>query len=370
MSSNDRFQIDGTKIAQHPQRVAQWLDGGTDWERLKYVAPLYVEISPVGQCNHRCTFCSVDYIGYQRRSINPDRLELALADMGQLGVKSVMFAGEGEPLLHVEIASMIRTAKEAGIDVAITTNATQLSYELSLQCLSYVTWLKASVNAGNAETYAAVHRTKAADFGRVILNLRNAVHARQMFREGCKPTLGAQIVLIPENRGTVCGLAAICCDIGLDYLVVKPYSQNPNSTGTAERHYDEFDYRACEDLAAQLAEYNTDTFKVVYRSNTMANLADPERSYQTCHATPYFWAYIMATGDVYGCSAHLLNDKFCFGNINQQSFTEIWQGERRRQCVEMMRTFDVSVCRKNCRMEFVNVHLNRLKNPHPHDSFI
>lgn len=364
----DLYQIDNHKLMQHPQRVAQWLDAGTDWDQIRKIYPLYVEISPVGQCNHRCTFCSVDYIGYQRRSIHPERLEMALGEMGRMGVKSVMFAGEGEPLLHVEIAGMIRTAKEAGIDVAITTNATPLTAELSEQCLGNVTWLKASVNAGNTETYAAVHRTKAADFDRVLNNLSAAVRLRKL--HGWSTTLGAQIVLIPENRHTVCELASTCQGIGLDYLVVKPYSQNPNSTGTAERHYDEFDYRACEDLAAELAEYNTDSFKVVYRHNTIANLADPERAYQTCHATPNFWAYIMATGDVYGCSAHLLDPRFCFGNINEQSFSEIWEWEKRRECVELMRTFDLTKCRKNCRMEHANVYLDRLKNPHPHDAFI
>lgn len=364
----DRYQIDGTKIGQHPQRVAQWLDAGTDWERLKKVVPLYVEISPVGHCNHRCLFCSVDYIGYQRRSIEPERLEMVLAEMGQLGVRSVMFAGEGEPLLHVEIASLIRSAKNAGIDVAITTNATPLTPELAEQCLGNVTWIKASVNAGTSKVYAQVHRTKPADFTRVLNNLTQAVQLRA--RHGWKTAIGAQIVLIPENESTVEDLAAICRVSGLDYLVVKPYSQNPNSTGTATRGYDQFDYRACDELAAKLASYNTDTFKVIYRSNTMANLVEPERAYQTCHATPYFWAYIMANGDVYGCSAHLLDDRFCFGNINEQSFSEIWEGEKRRTCVEMMRGFDISVCRKNCRMEFVNQHLQTLKHPLAHANFI
>lgn len=363
----DLYQIDGQKLSLHPQRVAQWLDAGDDPRALIKIAPLYVEVSPVGACNHRCVMCSVDYIGYKNVRLERPALERALSDMGRMGVKSVMYAGEGEPLLHRDIPDLVRHTKACGIDVAFTTNATGLN-ERVVECLGDVAWLKASVNGGTPEVYAQVHRTKIADFPRVIGNLARAVKARDT--RGWKTTLGAQIVLLPENRDTVVPLAEICRNIGLDYLVVKPYSQNPNSTGTAERGYDRFDYQAQSDLAQQLREFDTDTFHVVYREKTMANLAAPDRGYQVCHATPMTWAYLMASGEIFACSAHLLNDDFLLGNINTESFQEIWEGDRRRKLIERMRTFDIGTCRKNCRMQHVNVFLDRVKSPEPHDNFV
>lgn len=93
-------------------------------------------------------------------------------------------------------------------------------------------------------------------------------------------------------------------------------------------------------------------------------------TYTTCPSTPFFWAYIMATGDVYGCSAHLLDERFRYGNIHDDEFNNIWLGEKRKASIELMKTFDVSQCRLNCRMDKVNKFLWDVKHPGKHKNFI
>ena len=56
----DKYKIDSHKLMYHVHRVSDWISH-------ENIYPIYVEISPTGTCNHRCIFCSVDFMGYQKR---------------------------------------------------------------------------------------------------------------------------------------------------------------------------------------------------------------------------------------------------------------------------------------------------------------
>lgn len=356
----DKYQIDGHKIHYHVDRVHEWL------YKTKTVYPIYVEITPSGACNHRCTFCAVDYIGYKTRFLEKELLKTRISEMAERGVRSIMFAGEGEPLLHKDLAEIAVHTRSTGIDVSITTNAVALTDKFCRQALSSISWIKASINAGTPETYAKVHRTKAEDFGRAIDNMAQAVRIKRETGSVC--TLGAQMVLLPENAKEAVMLAERGKQIGLDYVVIKPYSQHLMSI---THEYESVKYEDYQTMADGLEQLNDEKFHVIFRRQTMEILKDSERYYSTCQATPYFWAYIMGNGDVYGCSAYLEDERFCYGNILQNTFTEIWEGEKRKKSMDYVEHgLDIGECRKNCRMEKVNRYLWDLKHPTEHVNFI
>src|SRR2546426_11057213 len=170
----DLYRIDSHKLMYHPDRIAQWQAAGDEWEKAKSVYPLYVEIAPAGACNHRCTFCAVDYIGYKVRSLDKDLLITRVAEMAERGVRSIMYAGEGEPLLHKHIGEIIVQTQKVGIDAALTTNAVALNEKLVHEALSSVTWIKASVNAGTLEADTTRSQTMADDFDRLFRNAAKA----------------------------------------------------------------------------------------------------------------------------------------------------------------------------------------------------
>lgn len=360
------FRIDNHKLIFHPKRVAQWQEKHLDWETAKSVYPLYIEISPVGHCNHRCVFCAKDYIGYKKHEIPYEILSDRISEMAVLGVKSIMFAGEGEPLLHKRLPEIIEHCENIGIDTSLTTNfvpATDSSIETYVK---HCKWIKVSINAGNPQVYSEIHRTKPEDFNKVIENLAKAVNIRKAAGKGA--TLGSQMLLLPENFRTAPELAAIAKEIGLDYLVIKPYSQHLMSS---TQKYKDISYSDYLFLENELEKYNSDNFSVIFRKNTMEKMIKKEARYKKCSAVPFFWGYIMSDGRVFGCSSFLENEKFCYGNINENSFKAIWEGERRKENFEFVKnTMNAENCRINCRMDEINRYLWELKNPSSHVNFI
>ncbi|CCQ09748.1 Radical SAM [Pseudoalteromonas luteoviolacea B = ATCC 29581] len=365
---SDKYSIDSHKLMLHPARVAKWQEGTAqdNWEILKKVYPIYVEISPFGGCNHRCTFCALDYMGYKNIAIDYQILENTIGNMASVGIKSVMFAGEGEPLLFKNLDKICAYAKSVGIDSALTTNFVPLRKQNIELLMESCSWIKVSLNAGTAKSYAEIHQTKERDFDTVIDNLKMAISHKRAKNLTC--TLGAQMVLLPENMNEAVILAQLCKSIGLDYLVIKPYSQHLSSH---TNKYEFIDYTKMYDIEKELEKLNDDKFNVVFRINTMKKFMQKKQPYKKCNATPFFWAYIATDGKVFGCSAHLGKDNFCYGNINDNSFSEIWEGEKRKESyIYVQSKLDIKDCRINCRMDEVNRYLDRLQSPFEHDNFI
>ena len=352
----DDYRIDGTKIHFHPRRVAEVMEADT-WEKTKKVYPIYWEITTSAACNHRCTFCSVDAIGYPAILMDAMILKKRIGEAYNAGVKSVMFAGTGEPLLHRSINDIVSVCFWHGMDAAFTTNGVLLH---KLSALPLCKWVKISLNAGSAENYARIHKTDEEDWFTVWENIENAAK-----RKG-NCALGVQCVVLPENVAEMDDLAARARDSGVDYFVLKPYSQATFSI--VQR--DDIDYRKMQDtLSAIPVKYNTDKFHVVYRFAAMRQEGEPHH-YDKCRATPLTWVYSMANGDVFSCSAHLLDKNFLIGNLNTQTFQEIWEGDGRKRNWEMMQQFDIKNCRLNCRMNGTNIYLDQLAHGIPHANYI
>jgi len=354
----DKYKIDSHKLMYHVSRVNEWLNGES-------VYPIYMEVSPSGACNHRCSYCGLDFMGYKPNFLKANILKERLSELGELGLKSIMYAGEGEPFLHPEMVSIIEHTKESGIDVALTTNGVLLRKEIVERVLINTEWIKVSINGGTRETYAKIHQSKPDDFDKVVDNLSFAAEVKKDNDYKC--VLGMQLVLLPENHHEVVSLAKLAREIGMDYLVVKPYSQHPQSKTNkySTIKYSDFDY-----LSEGLEKISSDNFGVVFRSNAMKKWDNNHRNYEHCLALP-FWSYIDAGGNVWGCSVYLGDDRFKYGNIYEKTFKDIWEGEERQNSLSWVaENLDVTRCRINCRMDEANRYLWELKDPPAHVNFI
>lgn len=351
----ENIRMDSHKLIYHPETVARWLKG-------ENIYPIEIEISPSGLCNHRCVFCAVDYIGYQPDFLDKDVILKNIEFMSQKGLKSIICSGEGEPLLNKDMPDIANGIKSFGVDVAMSTNGVLFTEEKAESCLGAFSWVRFSVASMEESSYDKIQRGKKGDLERLKNNLSACVKIKR--DKKLKTTLGVQCLLLPDNMEQLPDMAGQLREIGVDYLTVKPYSQHLHSENKFE-----IDYGKMLDLEKELAQYETEAFSVYFRANAMKKMHH-EKCYTKCWGLP-FMTHIDAKGNVWPCVAHIGAEEFCYGNIYEESFEEIWEGNRRKAVTEKLWALDINrVCREACRLDEMNKYLSELKNPGAHVNFI
>lgn len=358
----DRFAIDGHKLHWHLDRVA-------DWQKNRLIAPIYLEISPVSYCNNQCLFCGLDFAHHERLTLDADLLMTRIEEMARLGVKSIMFAGEGEPLLHPRLAEIAAHTKRCGIDVSITTNGMAGSAKVWEGLLPSLTWIRFSIDAATPETYATVHGTAPANFARTIKSLKEAVKIKQ--ERELSVTIGVQFLMIQQNIADIEAALSLYSGIGADYLSFKPYSEHPQMINKSGFTYSAALIDAIDQNVQAFVRGNTTKTAIIFRKAATEAYSDGVQRFKSCCAIP-FWGYLSSRGDCYTCSVYLNDDRFKAGNIYRQNMEEILFGEKRKASIDFAE-HELEIgheCRLNCRMARINEFLAFLNDPPDHVNFI
>ena len=87
-----------------------------------------------------------------------------------------------------------------------------------------------------------------------------------------------------------------------------------------------------------------------------------KRSYYKCYAQDFI-GYIDTLGGVHSCINFINNSDYCYGNIYDDTFENIWKSKQEIRP-------NLNQCRDICRADLINRYLWDLKNPSEHINFI
>ena len=355
---NDR--ITSHKLNFHPDRVAKWMDTREEY-------PINAEIAISGACNHRCIFCSADYMKYVPTFLTRDLMRERMKEMHELGLKSVLLAGNGEPLVNKDAVYIINDMKDIGLDVALSTNGVLLTKEKAEKCMSALSWIRFSVSAGTEETYKKIHRGKDGDLLRLFHNIEDAVQIKRI--RNLSTILNVQIVMTPDNVDEVITLAKKVKELGADRYILKSVGWLPNTESNLRNTIDrERFYNEHQNIEKKLLKLNDDNFECVYRFDRINKLGK-KRDYYECLAS-VFHVCIDSNGNVLPCCEFMGISEMAYGNINTQSFSEIWAGDTRKKILHDLKQSNLKNCPEDCRLDNMNRYLQELINPGNHVNFI
>ncbi|MBT6047894.1 MAG: radical SAM protein [Candidatus Scalindua sp.] len=355
MEINQLF-LDGHKLIHHLDVVEDFMKGKT-------IVPIHAEISPTSLCNQNCRFCYRDFDGHKSQSLSREVFLGLIRSLAEVGVKSVLLAGDGEPLMNEYTPDAIVLGREMGLDMALNSNAVLLTEGIIKKILPSLTWIRFSVMSPEIETYKQIHGVKKDHLRVAIDNIKKCVEFKR--EHGLDVTIGIQQVLLRENATQVFQEAQMAKTIGVDYYVLKPFSKhNENTYSTDEDLHIQYH----EEL--QKAERLTDgSFNCIIRWNTFEDKG--VRDYEKCYGIPFI-AQIGADGGFYSCCPFFGMKEFSFGNLYEKSFEEILRSERRKVVIKNI-IDNVNVhkdCMTYCRHHQINKFLWTLENSPAHLNFI
>ena len=354
---NDKYLIDGHKLLWHLDRVVEWQNN-------PLISPIYIEVSPVSYCDNNCIFCGLDFVK-ARNKLNTEKYISFIKEAGKSGLKSVMFAGEGEPLLHEELDRLIRETYDSGVDTSLVTNGNKADKELMDNILKYLTWIRFSVDAGSDKVYSKVHGVKSGIFEKVLKNIENCVKIKRA--QNLTTTIGVQFLVLNENFKDIECAIKIFSEIGIDYITLKPFSHHPQMERKLEINYSE---EKLSEINAICKRYSRD-IDIIFRKLSFQKYIKKEKDFKSCYALS-FWGHLTAAGEFFTCSVFIGDDRFKAGNINYDNARKILFGSKRERSIQYgIMNLDVEQeCRVNCRMARINEFLTRLKNIPEHVNFI
>jgi len=319
--------------------------------------PLTVEIDPTNLCNNDCIWCM--YEEFNRRcaaSLSEEFLLSLIEELSEMGVKSVVLTGGGEPLVNKATPKVIQRAREAGLEVALVTNGELINKENLKTIAENCAWIRVSLDAATTETYNRCHGIANRNaFQTVVDNIRNLVDYRKVINSPI--TMGLAFLVHPYNVNEIYDACKLARELGADYIQFRPvYLYGFNIDEKMAQSWANQIQRAKDD-------FQSEDFVI---HSSMERFKLKERKYDRCVACKMI-GIVAADMKTYVCCQLKGDEQFQTGDLSGKSFKEIWQSpDTHTLCGEV----DVSQC-PPCRYDGYNEILNYLLLSDPtHVDFI
>lgn len=303
-----------------------------------YSYPISVELTLTNRCNLSCVYCSdMDLRKRQglKETLSTQTLFNLFEDLARGGTKGVVLEGGGEPTLYENFADIVYYAKNVGLAVGLITNGTQ---ELDEQLLKQFEWIRVSLDASTTTEYEMLKRVDC--FEKVMKNI--AVYAKYC------PSVGVGYVVTNTNISQIEPLVMRLRELNVSYIQCRPVVDS-----------DELSPKSID--LSYLQFYQRGNFGV--NIGGMIENAESGNFGLPCNAHS-ITSIISGDGSVYICGRLNIYDWLKpIGNIREQSFHAIWNGDERRRQAKQIQNADF--CKNHCpqcRISKFNALLDKLSS--------
>jgi len=250
------------------------------------------------------------------------KLVEVVEDCQAMGVRAIQLTGGGEPTVHPQFLQLCEMILGEEIDLALVTNGTRWSPEHT-RILQHAKWVRFSIDAGTAETYASYRHARRKAYDEVREAVRQLVSIRKSHIRD-RPLVGVGFVVNDRNWLEVVEAARRARDDGADNLRISALFQPQEAA-----YFRDF-YAEAKEACREAASLATETFTVFNMfGERLQDLfaASPDYSFCGCSR---LMTYLAADCRAYTCCMNAYNQRGILGSFKEQRFSDMWaSGELR-----------------------------------------
>lgn len=309
------------KVFHYPGKLASLPPSTTE-----ILPPVQIRIKPTNVCNHNCSYCSYRMGGIQlgqdinlRDFIPREKMLEIVDDIKEMGVKSVLFTGGGEPFCYPFLLDTIRSLADSSVKFAALTNGALVKGEVAEWFAHHGTWLRVSVDGWDDDSYRRYRGCGKSEFTKIINNIKD-------FRKaGGDCYLGVNIVVDVENASHLYDMVRTFKDVGVHSAKISPCIVDNSGKKNNEYHHGIASVvkTAVDRIQHDLAD---GSFEIC--DSYHGQLESFQKDYTWC---PYLQIVpvIGADSNIYACHDKAYNFQTgLLGSIANQSFKAFWNQDK------------------------------------------
>lgn len=288
--------------------------------------PITVRIKPTNICGHNCWYCAyrVDNIQLgkdmvERDYIPREKMMEIIDDIVDMGVKSVIFSGGGDPFFYPYLLEMVKKLSPTPVKFASLTNGARLKGEIADIFAHSGTWIRVSMDGWDDESYSFYRKVPRGEFTKVMGNMED-------FKKiGGKCYLSVTLIVDKTNYLHIYDLSRMLRELGVDSIKVSPCIVS--NIGKENNAYHEPLFNHVKEQVIRAIEDNTGGKFEIFDSYH-EQLETFKKEYNWC---PYIQIIPVIGADlnVYSCHDKAYNlEEGLIGSIKNQRFKDFWFSDK------------------------------------------
>jgi radical SAM protein with 4Fe4S-binding SPASM domain len=300
------------------------------------LGPQNITIHPTNACQLNCTACwhyspyitSAKPLEWRKSHLSYEQFKLMMKDFVELKVQNLCFSGGGDPLAHPQIAEFIELARDNNLPVSMLSNLL-LAKDPERLAKAGLKYVIANCSAGDPETYKAYHPNQNE---KSFFEFKEKI--KILIKGGVKIELNC--VLCKVNFSNIPQMLEFAAETSKLMSFKNMHIRESEGSGLENLLLNE---KEINELKLKLPEYINQAKSLGVETNLSSFLHFLNDGYKgehnfpietvNCYA-PYYTSMIRANGDVVVCchvpmdQSQSTKEELIIGNINHESFKEIW----------------------------------------------